>query len=290
MKRKISYVRVCAIFTALFIALSAFFSASALYSAIVNSNETLVSGLKNAYGQSSIVIMTNVKLTEDVAVATSLRISGAQRIDTTEHQLLLASADAVIVADGEIRVGSALEGYRVERQEGRFNYSLVQLDAPTIDLASVGCKEEITDEARYLFLDIAPSGMPLDELAAHIKFSDMLGCSVELTAENNDGNGLLKNGDCVQAFIYDENGACVAQTAYTLIVLGDINCNGRINSSDAAVLNGIISGMDCSLEVRLAADVNFSGTIEEPKVNNSDAAYIMNKCFAWAEGTYITNI
>ncbi len=289
MKLKTSYVRVCVIFAALLIALSVFFDASALYSAIVNSNETLVSGLKNAYGQSSIVIMTNVKLTEDVAVATSLRISGAQRIDTTEHQLLLASADAVIVADGEIRVGSALEGYKVERQEGRFNYSLVQLDAPTIDLASVGCKEEITDEARYLFLDIAPSGMPLDELAAHIKFSDMSGCSVELTAENNDGSGLVKNGDCVQAFIYDENGACVAQTAYTLIVLGDINCNGRINSSDAAVLNGLISGMDCSLEVRLAADVNFSGTIEEPKVNNSDAAYIMNKCFAWAEGTYITN-
>ena len=41
MKRRISYVRVCAIFTALLVALSAFFNASALYSAIVNSNETL---------------------------------------------------------------------------------------------------------------------------------------------------------------------------------------------------------------------------------------------------------
>ena len=55
-------------------------------------------------------------------------------------------------------------------------------------------------------------------------------------------------------------------------------------------MKNINFGETYDLAVLLAADVNFSGTVAEPKINSSDATYIMSKWFDWGKNAYVSNL
>ncbi len=100
----------------------------------------------------------------------------------------------------------------------------------------------------------------------------------------------MKTGDKLTVEAYDRYQKKAAAISYIIIVIGDTNCNGKVNTSDATIMKNISNGKSYPLEVLLAADPNFSGTLEKPKVNSSDAAYIMSKCFNWIAGKYVSNL
>lgn len=291
MKKYISYFKRCLALAVVLSVLSALLTALAASSVIVRTGEGLCSYLKTAQNGSVFHIAQNTAMTVDAEVSADVSITGAERLDPNGHTIWLVSADAAVTADGELRIGTQLEGYKVLREAGTFRYTLAETGAPEIGEPVAGSKEEKTDTARYLFMDIDPAkGVTLSELREIFKFRGLADNTVTLLIDGNDGSGLVKTCDCLEASAYNEAGDCIARAVYTVIVMGDTNCNGRVNSSDAAILNSISSGGEYSREIRLAADVNFSGTAAEPKVNSSDAAYIMNKCFTWAAGKYVSNI
>lgn len=167
----------------------------------------------------------------------------------------------------------------------------MEFTAPAVTAPVIGFKSETLGEVRYLFLDLDPAnGMTLNSLKECMVYGDLNPYALELSIPDNDGSGLIRTGDKLTASAYDAEGVCVAQVTEVIIVMGDANCNGKVNSSDAAVLKNMNFGAQYSAEAMLAADVNFSGTLAEPKANSSDAAYIMNKCFAWSAGKYESNL
>lgn len=166
-----------------------------------------------------------------------------------------------------------------------------EIAPPAITAPMVGFKSEQLDEVRYLFLDLDPvNGMTLNSLKESLTYGGLDGYTLAVSIEGNDGSGLVKTGDRLTVSAYGADGVCAAQVTEMIIVMGDANCNGKVNSSDAAVLKNMNFGAQYSLEAALAADVNFSGTLAQPKANSSDAAYIMNKCFAWSAGNYESNL
>ena len=89
----------------------------------------------------------------------------------------------------------------------------------------------------------------------------------------------------------NSNGKVVATVSYVLVVMGDTNCNGKVNTSDAVVTQNIGMGnTGSSTAVKMAANVNLNGTLDDPKINSSDVAYIMAKWFSWDLNTYVSNL
>ena len=81
---------------------------------------------------------------------------------------------------------------------------------------------------------------------------------------------------------YDDNGNVVTTNTYTVIVLGDVNCDGMALSNDATATMQIFFGAaNATKPMLLAADINCDGTIETPVIGAADAQRIMFKYFNW---------
>jgi len=124
--------------------------------------------------------------------------------------------------------------------------------------------------------------MTWDAFLANAVFEDL--AAYELTF-SKEGSELVKNADEL-AVVAMQNGKAVAKISYVVVVLGDTNCNGKVNSSDTPHMKDIYRGDYTVLEtkynatqiaaIELAADANWNG-----KVNSSDVTMIMNKYFHW---------
>lgn len=239
----------------------------------------------------SIRIASSIIMTEDIKVDTAVKITGTSQLNSAGHVLILTDAKASITADGPLSVASGIDGYVPVKEGDAHTYTLAEVQHPETGGKTAGSKTETVDQTRYLFLDLDPvNGMTLDALYASTSFAQLTDYNVQFSIEGNTGSGLVKTADLLVVKAFNADGRCVAQITYVVVVLGDTNCNGKVNTSDAAVTKNISMGKEYSIEIRMAADVNFSGTTEEPKVNSSDVSYAMAKWFAWDLNQYVSNL
>lgn len=247
--------------------------------------------LTGADENESIRITSSIVMTEDVSVKTSVKITGANKLNTAGHVLVLTDVKASITADSPLNVASGVDGYVPVKEKNANTYTLAEVSHPKTGGETAGSKTETLNGIRYLFLDLDPiDGMTLDALSGSTSFAELTGYTVKFFIEGNSGSGLVKTADHLLVKAFNADGKCVAQIPYVVIVMGDTNCNGKVNSSDAAVIKNISMGKESSLEVRMAADVNFSGTLEMPKINSSDVSFAMAKWFAWDLNKYVSNL
>ena len=239
-----------------------------------------------------ITLKRSVSLDEDVQVNCVITIENAHRLTANGHSFVLASATAGIRADAEVDVVSAVDGYVAAKESSSCTYALTEIRAPKVEKGKhvAGNKTEKLGGTRYLFLDVDPDGMCLNELSGAISFADFGGYTVDLAIEGNEGTHLVKTGDVLVATARKANGGVVASVTYVAVVMGDTNCNGKVNTSDATATKNISMGGESTLAARLAADVNFSGTPDNPKINSSDVSYVMAKWFAWDLNKYVSNL
>lgn len=238
-----------------------------------------------------IQIARAISMTKNISVNCAVKIVGAERLNDTGYVFSLSGTAAGISTDAALNVASAVDGYVPVKAADSYTYTLAEIAAPETAGSVVGNKAERLEETRYLFLDLDPTnGMALNALRASLSFSEFAGLDTEILIEGNDGTGLVKTADRLVVNAYNTDGNQIARISYVVIVAGDTNCNGKVNTSDATVMKNISIGKEYSKEVLLAADANLSGTLASPKVNSSDAAYIMNKWFSWIAGTYTSNL
>ena len=247
--------------------------------------------IDNASSGDKIKLTSVITLTEDVEIDCAITISGVVKLKDAGHVMSLSDINAKIIADGALNVASAVDGYIPVKAAGSYTYTLTEASAPKTGGEVAGSKSEVSGEARYLFLDLDPNnGMTLDTFRASSEFNQLGSYAVTISIEGNNGSGLIKTADRMVVTAKNGDGKVIAQITYVVIVMGDTNCNGKVNSSDAAVTKSISMGMECSLEARMAADVNFSGSLDAPKVNSSDVSYVMSKWFAWDLKNYVSNM
>ncbi len=258
--------------------------------ASVGAADELEKYLAAAESGATIKLVKNVTLTKNLAVNCAITLKNADRLKSGGYGIELTDPSAGISADGAVKVISGVDGYRPVKAESSYTYALAEVKAPDITGEVAGDKVEKLDEIRYLFLDIDPDGITLNDLKECTAFADLKDYSVTLAIRGNDGTGLVKTADRLVVTASDSEGTVISRVTYAVVVLGDTNCNGKINTSDATATKNIGMGAESSFEARLAADVNFSGTTEKPKINSSDVSYVMAKYFYWDLNMYKSNL
>lgn len=255
----------------------------------VESAAAFTSAVANAKSGDVINITAAFSMNQNVVVSAAIEITGTALLNDTGYVLSLASTSASITADGDLHVASAVDGYVAVKNQT--TYALAEVKAPIIGGNVAGSKVEVVSQTRYLFVDLDPTnGMTLSTLGGNIAYDQLSGTSLQFAVVGNNGSGLVKTGDQLVVTAFNADGCCVATITYVVIVMGDANCNGKVNTSDATVMKSIGFGVSYSLAVQLAADANCSGSAADPRVNSSDVTYIMNKYFKWTAGSYDSNL
>ena len=236
------------------------------------------------------IVQINVAVTQgkDLNVDKVITVKGADKIDANGKKIILTDPAAKITADAALNVFSGVDGY-IAQNNGNV-YTLKQIAAPTGDSTVAGVKVETEEATKYLFLDLDPvNGKTLTALEGSLTFADLAGYNVKLSIAGNDGTGLVKTADTMTVTATDASGNVVAIITYTVIVMGDVTCDGQALSNDATAMMQIYFGrVDATKPMLLAADINCDGTFETPVIDSVDAQRIMFKYFNWGktEGGY----
>ena len=241
----------------------------------------LEAALNAAQDGATVTINAPVTQTKDLTVSKAITIVGADKIDANGKKITLTDPAAKITADAALNVFSGVDGYIVKNDNNV--YSMKEIAAPTADNTVAGVKVESDDTAKYLFLDLEPvNGETLASLQTSLTFADLNGYTVKLAIAGNDGTGLVKTADTMIVTATDANGNVVATITYTVVVMGDVNCDGKALSNDAtATMQIFFGGVNATKPMMLAADINCDGTLEAPVIGAADAQRIMFKYFNW---------
>ena len=213
----------------------------------------------------TIVVNSSVKMTGNIAInsAKTLTIKGAGLIDQNGHAFNLGHKDAKLVADSDslfVKVTVA----------GNYELSKVTQGEMTAYIVKVKSSDDDDDHGgggggggyigNYIYLDVQPSGINAKQLQTAVRkyFGDS---SAEVTVNSGlTASGLVANG----ASIYVSGSRA---GSYTVIIMGDTNCNGKTDSGDAVKMRNHYFGTAQLTGAALeAADMNRNG-----KVDSGDA-------------------
>ena len=213
----------------------------------------------------TVVVNSSVKMTGNIAInsAKTLTIKGAGLIDQNGHAFELGHKDAKLVADSDslfVKVTVA-GGYEVSKvTQGEMTAYIVKVKSSDDDDDHGGGGGGGGYIGNYIYLDVQPSGINAKQLQTAVRkyFGDS---SAEVTVNSGlTASGLVANG----ASIYVSGSRA---GSYTVIIMGDTNCNGKTDSGDAVKMRNHYFGTAQLTGAALeAADMNRNG-----KVDSGDA-------------------
>ena len=204
----------------------------------------------------TIVVNSSVKMDGDISIssAKTLTIKGAGLIDQNGHAFNLGHKDAKLVADSnsltvKITVAGSYELSKVTQGE-MTTYSVKE------KTSGGGGGGGGSYTGSYIYLDVQPSGINARQLQTAVRkyFNDS---SAEVTIYSGlTASGLVANG----ASIYVSGSRA---GSYTVIIMGDTNCNGKTDSGDAVKMRNHYFGTATLSGVALeAADMNRNGKVD----------------------------
>ena len=210
-------------------------------------------------------VNSSVKMTGNIAInsAKTLTIKGAGLIDQNGHAFELGHKDAKLVADSDslfvkVTVAGNYELNKVT--QGEMTAYIVKVKSSDDDDDHGGGGGGGGYTGNYIYLDVQPSGINAKQLQTAVRkyFGDS---SAEVTVNSGlTASGLVANG----ASIYVSGSRA---GSYTVIIMGDTNCNGKTDSGDAVKMRNHYFGTAQLTGAALeAADMNRNG-----KVDSGDA-------------------
>ena len=143
---------------------------------------------------------------------------------------------------------------------------------------------------KYIYLDTNPNGLSAATFKSLVTFATTNADTVTYEIKNNGstlGTGaLVPTGAKVTVTASNASGGSATVT-YTVIILGDTNCNGRIESADATRIALHYAGVKTMTgDAFLAADANRNG-----KTESGDAVKIAVKyAYAWNDKSYASSL
>lgn len=152
----------------------------------------------------------------------------------------------------------------------------------SIDSVNVNTNKEIVGvkfaEGNYIYLDLQPAGVTVENLLALLDVKYQADVLTLTLVNSKDGAGTVCNGSVLTITATNNDGHSVS-VSYTIIVLGDVNGNGRIEVADTYLIAATrvgTSNVELSREALLAADVNMNGGLDV-----ADASRNANKIVFW---------
>lgn len=152
----------------------------------------------------------------------------------------------------------------------------------SIDSVLVGTDDKIVGtkvtEDNFIYLDLQPSGVTVDELLALLNVQYKADKLTLTLTNSKEGSGLVCNGSVLTITATNDDGHSVS-VSYVIIVLGDVNGNGRIEVADTYLIASTrvgTSNVELSRYALMAADVNMNGGLDV-----ADASRNANKVVFW---------
>lgn len=148
-------------------------------------------------------------------------------------------------------------------------------------IPSVDADEDIADvkvdtTSKNIIIDANSDGIKAAVLESLLTFTALRYDTLTIEIEEN-ANGLVYTGAKVVATASSSTGTAVIE--YTIIILGDVNGDGKASALDAtAISNTYLYDTPLTEAQKLAADMNGNGS-----VNAADATLIVNKFLYWDE-------
>jgi hypothetical protein len=159
---------------------------------------------------------------------------------------------------------------------------LGKAEAPVIgipDLASENVFGFYVDyDAKRIYIDAVKTGLTIDEFVKQLSvsvFNDSDNKAEILVANGTEtltGTALIRTG--AQVVLTAENEDGVTTVKYNVVVIGDVNCNGEIDSGDSALIQRYFFKEVELNELQIdAADTNRSGEIESGDAVKNQVKY-----------------
>ena len=222
-------------------------------------------------GEGTLEVFTDVKLNKDVEITGTMTVKGAAKIDQAGFNFVLKNANSKLVSDAALNVTTDLSGYEV-KQDG-YTYTVAAKTPAVVDKG-------------YLKLDTRPEGINADQLQTALrKILNKPNATVKVNADGVASTGLVKNG--ASATVTSDNEVL----KYTIIIMGDTNCNGRIEAGDMVLMRrhfqGGITLTGAAFE---AADTNQNKRIEAGDMVRNRVKFQKWPDYSTWEGIYRVDI
>lgn len=222
--------------------------------------DDLAAAMVAADKDTTVTVLNTLSLTADIKLGSKKHtLMGMAKVRMGGHQFVFDKSGSVLVVEndtvtaGDCAVDSALGS----------SYSIVSSVGTTMTTYSLkrsgssgGGGGGGSYTGSYIYLDVQPSGINAKQLqtAARKYFNDS---SAEVTIYSGlTASGLVANG----ASIYVSGSRA---GSYTVIIMGDTNCNGKTDSGDAVKMRNHYFGTATLSGVALeAADMNRNGKVD----------------------------
>ncbi len=227
----------------------------------------------------NVSIGKSVTLTESVILDVEIMLTGFTRISGLSRDVQIKlTGDGAIYTDTRIRttfIGTlySYSSVEVTEENGGYIYYLVSQapslegKVPVVSKGNAVYGSKVDEENGIIYLDGTADGITTGALAKLVTMDAENAEGVDATFENTvtvNGTTCVTNGTVMilTAINYDYD-TKVSKT-YRLIVLGDVNGNGRIDSADASLMLQYASGtLELTGDALLAADIDRDGHITE---------------------------
>lgn len=250
--------------------------------AVLYTGDDLQAAFAAAERGSVVSIDRFITLTSDVVLTTEVMLTNTDRITFGDFRILL-SGDGALFVNSRLRrkYYDALSPYStvemMEEHDGYVYYLKAQ--EPTFGSAQLTISRSgemlggaVDETNARVFLDASPAGISVNSM---LPLVSMPAQNAESVTANVQGAaaGLVSTGSVLTLSATNSDSAGVASRSYTVVVVGDVNGNGRIDAADAnqiachAAGSVVLSGAAFD-----AADANRDGS-----VNAKDAVFICEK-------------
>ena len=222
--------------------------------------DDLAAAMAAADKNTTVTVLHTLSLTADIKLGSKKHtLMGMDKVRMGGHQFVFDKSGSVLVVEndtvtaGDCAVDSALGS----------SYSIVSSVGTTMTTYSLkrsgssgGGGGGGSYTGSYIYLDVQPTGINAKQLQTAVRkyFNDS---SAEVTIYSGlTASGLVANG----ASIYVSGSRA---GSYTVIIMGDTNCNGKTDSGDAVKMRNHYFGTATLSGVALeAADMNRNGKVD----------------------------
>ncbi len=128
--------------------------------------------------------------------------------------------------------------------------------APELGEPVFGEDEKVIDvyvDGEYIIVDAVADGITVEELLGIIDFYPNSINVYDVLATIDSEAAIVCNGSKLSVIGYSKTGKITDTAEYTIIVLGDVNCNGRNEAGDAALITRYLVELEEFNEVQLIA-------------------------------------
>ena len=249
---------------------------------VLYKGDDLAAAFAAAKDGSTITINESLTLDSNVVVKDNITIVNTTNLGQNGKQILLSKGGS-ITTDGELNV-TTVEPYMEVVRQG--NTYVLQALTPELTGAAVTKSNSVAGgkvDGDYIILDVDPNGINESILKASLRFFADNAEWVNVTSVTGLVSGRVANGAKVTLEAGNSASDRKATKTYTIIILGDVNGNGRTDSGDSTLMDSSYLGRTTLSDIqKMAADMNRNGRIESGDSAKNATKYT----YMWAKGLY----